>query len=160
MERRSLSDILRNGKGGGNWFDGDWSNIPVAPEFGPIPPGKYEAHLVGKEPFNAGTGTPGIKLEFNIVSEGTYKGRRLWYDIWLTETAKENARRDFLKLGITNKGQIEAPLPLDRRIRCSLKVVLRKSDQGNDYNEVRSFEVVGVDPVEVDPFAPTQGGQP
>src|SRR5438045_1889908 len=90
MAKKSLTDILN---GGGGWIDGNWGDIPPAPEFGPIPPGKYVAHLKALEPDKAKTGTPCIKLTFEII-EGDHKGRRCWYDIWVTERAKKQAVRD------------------------------------------------------------------
>jgi hypothetical protein len=157
-ERKKLSDILAQGNGGGNWINDKWDDTLPAPEFGPINPGNYEAHLVDKFPFNAGTGTPGIKLTFSILDEGPFKGRRLWYDIWLTGPAKPQALRDFAKLGIRDKSQIDLPLPADKRIRCRLCVSVRKNDTGELYNAVKRFEPIGVDAVETDPFAPKEGG--
>lgn len=160
MERKRLTDILSQGNGGGNWIDGNWGDTAPAPEFGPIPSGSYEAHLIEKLPFNAKTGTPGIKLTFSIL-DGPFKGRRLWFDIWLTDQAKPQALRDFAKLGIRNKAQIEMPLPADKRIRCRLIVGLSKSDTTGDlYNVIKRFEPIGVDDVEVDPFAPPTNGGP
>jgi hypothetical protein len=160
MERKRLSDILANGSGGGSWINGNWGDTPPAPEFGPIPPGTYEAHLVEKFAFAAGTGTPGIKLTFSILDEGPFKGRRLWYDIWLTGPAKPQALRDFAKLGIRDKAQIEMPLPRDKRIRCRLVVVVNESNIGDLFNKVKRFEPIGLDPMEADPFAPAppEGG--
>ena len=149
MTRKSLSDILR---GNGNFFDG-WDDVKAADDFGPVPPSEYVTHLLTSEPFEAKSkGTPGFKLTFKII-EGEYTGRLLWYDIWLTVAAKAQAKRDFAKLGITNpKVQLERPLP--QGIRCKCKVALRKADDGEEYNKVKSFAVVGIDKPEVDPFAP------
>lgn len=44
--------------------------------------------------------------------------------------------------------------------RCRVKLALRRYDDGNEYNRVRSFEVIGIDPPDVDPFAPTAGPHP
>lgn len=149
-ERKSLTEIL-NGNSG--WFNNDdWGNIQQAPDFGqPIPPGKYIAHLKDAEPFQAKKGTPGIKLHFEII-EGDFKGRRAWYDIWLTDAAKSQAVRDFAKLGIKNRRQLEGPVP--RWIRCGIRVVLNKTDQGDEFNRIKTFEVLGFDKEEPDPFAP------
>jgi hypothetical protein len=160
-ERKKLSDILSQGNGGSSWINGNWGDTAPAPEFGPIPPGTYEAHLVEKFPFAAGTGTPGVKLTFSILDEGPFKGRRLWYDIWLTAAAKPGALRDFGKLGIRDKTQIEMRLPTEKRIRCRLAVGIQKSDTTGDlFNVVKRFEPLGVDAVEADPFAPAppEGG--
>jgi hypothetical protein len=160
MERKKLSDILAQANGGGNWIDGNWGDTAPAPEFGPIPQGAYEGHLIDKFPFTAGTGTPGIKLTFSVLTEGQFKGRKLWYDVWLTSAAKPQALRDFAKLGIHDKSQIDMPLPTDKRIRCRLVVGIHQSNTGEQYNVVKRFEPLGVDAIEADPFAPapTEGG--
>jgi hypothetical protein len=154
-DRKSLTDIL-NGNSG--WFNNDnWDDIPPAPDFGtPIPPGNYVAHLKDAEPFQAKTGTAGIKLHFEVV-EGDCKGRRAWYDIWITEAAKRQAVRDFNKLGVKNRRQLEGPLP--RWIRCSIHVVINTDDKGNQYNRVRSFDVLGVDSEPAEPFAPADASK-
>ena len=157
-ERKKLTDILSEGDGGGSWINGNWSDTAPSPEFGPIPPGIYDAHLIGKEAFKAGTGTPGIKLTFSVLDEGPYKGRRQWYDIWLSDANKPNALRDFAKLGIHDKTQIDLPLPPDKRIRCRIVVVVNKSDIGDLFNKVKRFEAIGLDAVDADPFAPKDPG--
>jgi hypothetical protein len=156
LDRKKLTDIRK--QHGGSWINGNWSDIAPAPEFGPVPAGIYEAHLIGKDAFRAGTGTPGIKLTFSILNDGPYKGRRQWYDIWLSEANSPNARRDFAKLGIHEKSQIDLPLPTDKRIRCRIVVVVDKIDNGDLFNKVKRFEAIGLDPVEADPFAPKDSG--
>jgi hypothetical protein len=149
MERKKLSDILSNSR---NWMDGNWGDIPPAPDFGnPIPRGEYIAHIRDGELFRAGTGTPGYKLTFEIL-EGDHEGRRCWYDIWLTDAAKRQAVRDLAKIGIRDKAQLEQPIP--RWIRCRIRVTIERSDQGDEQNRVKTFEVVGIDPPEPEPFAP------
>jgi hypothetical protein len=160
-ERKKLSDILSggaNGNGAG-WINDNWGNIPAAPDFGAlIPRGYYLTHVLDGALFTAATGTAGYKVTHEIL-EGDHKGRRLWHDIWLSDKAKGGAVRDLTKLGITNKQQLEQPIP-SRRIRCKVFVVVRKDDQGIERNEVRSFEVLCVDPPRLDPFAPSDAAEP
>ena len=166
FERKKLSDILSpgnnggNGNNGGGWFNNDLGDTPPAPEFGVIPPGIYEAHLVDKFGFSAATGTPGIKLVFEILTKCPFKGRRQYYPIWLTPAARPHASRDFNKLGIRSDAEIDLPLPTDKRIRCRIVVCTQKNDNGDLKNVVQRFEVLGVDAVEQDAFAPpsTEGG--
>ena len=66
------------------------------------------------------------------------------------------AKRDLAKLGVTALEQLERPLPPG--IRCRVKLTLRNDDDGSEYNRVKTFEVVGIDPPEVDPFAPADRG--
>ncbi|NLX12453.1 MAG: hypothetical protein GXY44_02215 [Phycisphaerales bacterium] len=58
-------------------------------------------------------------------------------------------KRDLGKLGIHSLAQLEKPLP--QGIRAQANVVLRRDDDGTEYNRVRSFKVIGVDE---DPYAP------
>jgi hypothetical protein len=153
-ERKKLTDILSAaGNGGSDWINDNWGDIPPAPDFGsPIPRGSYITHIVEGRLFNASRGTPGYKVTHEVI-EGDHRGRRLWHDIWLTGAAKSAAVRDLAKLGITSKQQLEQPIP-SRRIRCKVVVVIRKDDQEIERNEVRSFEVLGIDQPQQDPFAP------
>jgi hypothetical protein len=144
VERKRLSDILANR--GGSWIDGKWTDTAPAPEFGPVDPGIYEAHVVEKRTFTAGTGTPGVKLTFLILSEGPFKGRKLWYDIWLTDAAKPMALRDFKKLGIEEQSQIDQPLPVDKHLRCRVYVSIQR-DQYELPNVVKRFDPIGFDDV-------------
>jgi len=102
-------------------------------------------------------GTPGAKLTFRVC-EGEYTGRQFWHDIWLTEAALPMAKRDLAKLGVVSLDQLERPLP--RGIRCLCKLVLRRGDDGAEFNKLRSFAVVGIDPPEADAFAPTDEPPP
>jgi hypothetical protein len=54
--------------------------------------------------------------------------------------------------------QLERPLPPG--IRCVVRVALRKDDDGNPFNRVKTFSVVGIDPPETDAFAPTDAPGP
>ena len=128
-----------------------WRDTEAAGDFEPLPAGVYVAHVVRGELFTAGTGTPGFKITFR-VAEGEYEGRHVWHDVWLTPAAMAMAKRDLGKLGITELDQLEAPLP--QGIRCEVKVALRRDEDGNQRNHVRSFQVLGIDEPEADPFAP------
>ena len=148
-----LSDIL-NGSGGS--FDDVWNQTEAAAEFGVIPRGEYIAHATAGELESSRLkATPGYKVEFTII-EGDHRGRKLWFDAWLTPAALPQTKRDLAKLGITSPAQMERPLP--RWFRCKLTVVLRKDDDGIERNKIRSFEVIGIDKPDADPFAPSATG--
>ena len=148
--KRSLSDILH-----GDTRDrlaSAWNSTEAAADFAPLPAGEYTAHVASGEFHTSRTNaTPGYQLTFRIA-EGEHTGRQLRHDVWLTEAALPMAKRDLGKLGVTTLEQLDKPLPLG--IRCRLRVALRKSDDGAEYNAVRSFEVVGIDSPEPDAFAP------
>lgn len=117
-----------------------------------LPPGEYGCHVSkGELETSRSKGTPGFKLEF-VVIDGEHKGRKVWHDAWLTEAAMPQTKRDLGKLGVTSLDQLERPLPPG--ILCKVRVVIRKDDDGNEHNRVRSFEVVGIDAPKSDPFAP------
>lgn len=147
-----LSDIL-NGHGGN--FDDVWNSAEAAGEFGPVPRGEYICHATkGELEKSTIKGTPGYKIEFTII-EGDFKGRKVWHDCWITPAAMPQTKRDLGKLGIKSLAQTEQTLP--RWFRCKVTVVLRKDDDAIERNKVRSFEVIGIDKPEADPFAPPLG---
>lgn len=150
MTRKSLSDILHDGERGN--LSQAWASTEAAADFAPLPGGNYIAHIVSGELFTAKTNaTPGYKLAF-CVAESDHAGRRFWHDVWLTPAALPMAKRDLGKLGVTSLEQLELPLPPG--IRCKVRLVLRKDDDGTEYNRVQSFEVIGIDSPEDDAFAP------
>ena len=143
---KSLSDILHEN------FDSvkaTWNSTNPAEDFGPIPKGTYAADLVSGELFQSEQGTPGYKMVFEIA-EGEYRGRKVWHDLWLTAAAIPMAKRDLGKLGIMEIDQLDQPLPAV--FICRIKVSLRKDDTGDEFNKVRSFEVLRVKQREKDAF--------
>ena len=150
MTKRSLSDILAAGDQGR--LQDAWAHTKAAEDFAPLPAGEYVARITAGECFNAKTnGTPGYKLSFRVL-EGDYEGRQFWHDVWLTPAALPMAKRDLGKLGVTSLEQLETPLPPG--IRCKVKLVLRKDDDGTPHNRVLAFEAVDIDAPEDDAFAP------
>jgi len=150
----SLSDILAAGGGSGDDFRDLWNNTEAAGEMGPLPPGEYLADIISGELEASRTkATPGYKLVFSVVEPVEFAGRRFWHDCWLTAAALPQTKRDLAKIGVTSLDQLERPLPA--RIRCRVKLALRRDDDGNERNRVRSFEVVGIVEPERDAFAPT-----
>ena len=141
MTRKSLSDILHGSDR--EIITQQWGETKAAEDFVPLPSGEYVARIVGGELFTSKTkDTAGYKLTFK-VSEGEFAGRYFWHDVWLTPAALPMAKRDLGKLGVTALEQLEGPLPPG--IRCRVKLALRKDDDGNEYNRVKRFEVVGID---------------
>ena len=144
-----LSQIL---SGGSVNFHKIWHATDAAVEFAPLPRGVYLCHVTGGELASSRTNrTPGYKLEFTVI-EGDVKGRKLWIYLWLTPAALPATKRDLAKLGITSPEQMEQQLP--RWIRCNVTAVVRKGDDGIERNEVRGFEMLGIDKPEPDAFAP------
>ena len=145
-----LSDILRNGDA--DRLQNAWNTTQAAGEFGLLPADEYVCHVErGELETSRSNGTPRYKLKF-VVIDGEHKGRKVWHDCWLTEAAMPHTKRDLGKLGVTSLDQLERPLPPG--IRCKVRVVIHKNDKGNEHNDVKSFEVVGIDTPKADPFAP------
>ena len=156
MARKSLSDILREGDR--QSLSRAWGETQAAEDFASLPAGEYVARIVVGELTTSRTkGTPSYKLTFRVL-EGEHRGRQFWHDVYLTPAALPMAKRDLLKLGVTALEQLERPLPPG--IRCKVKLALRTDDAGVEFNRVRSFEVIGIDPPEVDPFAPVNPPSP
>jgi hypothetical protein len=150
MQRKSLSDILHEGDR--ESLSRAWGETKAAEDFAPLPAGEYVARIVGGELFTSKTkGTAGYKLAFRVL-EGDHQDRQFWHDVWLTPAALPMAKRDLAKLGVTTLEQLEGPLPPG--IRCKVKLALRRDDDGTEYNRIKRFEVIGIDPPEVDAFAP------
>jgi hypothetical protein len=152
-QRKKLMDILHAGDR--ERLSKAWAESKAADEFGILPAGEYVARIIDGTGTNARTGTAGYKLTFRVL-EGEYTGRLLWHDLWLTEAALPMAKRDLGKLGVTSLEQLDNPLP--QGIRCNVRLAVRRDDDGNPSNRVRSFEVVGIDEPERDPFAPSANG--
>lgn len=156
MQRKSLSDILRNGDREN--LSRVWGETEAAEDFAPLPPGEYTARIIAGELFTSKTkGTAGYKLAFR-VSGGAHQGRQFWHDVWLTPAALPMAKRDLAKLGVTALEQLERPLPPG--IRCKVKLALRRDDDGTETNKVKRFDVLGIDPPEADAFAPADAPGP
>ena len=156
MQRKSLSDILREGDR--QSLSRAWGETKAAEDFAPLPSGEYVARIVGGELFTSRTkNTAGYKLAFRVL-EGDHQGRQFWHDVWLTPAALPMAKRDLGKLGVTALEQLERPLPPG--IRCKVKLALRRDDDGNENNRVKTFTVEGIDPPEQDAFAPIDTPQP
>ncbi len=149
--RRRLTDIIT---GGTDALRDQWQRTEAASDFVPLPTDTYTARVLSGELNTSKSGTPGYKLTLKVI-EGEYTGRQFWHDVWLTSLAMPMAKRDLGKLGITDVDQLEQPLPMG--IRCSVKLALRRDDDGTEYNRVRGFEVIGIDddPTADDDFAPT-----
>lgn len=153
MPRKLLSDILRDGQR--QTLVNAWDSTAAAQDLAPLPAGDYTAAIESGELFTAKRGTAGYKLTFRIC-EGEYTGRKCWLDTWLTQAALSLAKRDLGKIGISCLGQLERPLPSG--IVCAVKLVLRRDDDGTEFNKVKSFTVLRVDAPASDPFAPSTNG--
>jgi hypothetical protein len=152
-EKKKLSDILLHSQQ--DRLVGIWDNARPADDLRPIPPGEYRCMITDGSLSTARSGTLGYKLTLEVM-EGEHAGRRLWHDIWLTEAAISLAKRDLGKLGITSLEQLERPLP--EGIIVVARVALRRGDNGEEFNRITRFEVIGIEPPSPEPFAPKPAG--
>jgi hypothetical protein len=128
-----------------------WEKTEAADDFAPLPSGEYICRVLSGELFNSKKKTPGYKLTFE-VTEGEHADRRIWHDLWLTPQALPMSKRDLAKLGVTKLDQLEQPLPPG--ILVKVKLALRKDDDGQEHNRVRSFEAIGIE--KGDAYAPPE----
>jgi hypothetical protein len=145
-----LSNILP-GDDGDDEIARLWAMTTPAADLGPLPAGKYQCRILRGERFTAKTGTKGYKITFEIV-DGDHAGRRAWHDLWFTLDAMGQAKRDLNKIGISRLDQLDRPLPPG--MLASIKLALRKENDGTERNEVKDFRVTGIEPAEPEPFSP------
>ena len=148
-----LTDIIASGSNQSNLQDA-WNSTQAADDYGkPLPAGEFVARITqGNLKQSKANQTPGYSLTFEVIEPVEFKGRKFWHDCWLTPAAMPATKRDLGKLGVTSLEQLENPLP--KYIRCKCKVAHRKEDNGTESNRLRSFDVLGIDVPEPDPFAP------
>lgn len=136
--KKKLSDIVKDMTG----LKQQWANTKPAPDTDkPIPPGEYVCDLTDGTAFEAKTGTPGYKVTLK-VKEGAFAGRLVWHDFYLSEKALPYTMRLLAKIAITDPEQLDATLPPGLVVKA--KVVVNKREDGSERNEVRSWELIGV----------------
>jgi hypothetical protein len=153
-DRKKLSDILLNGER--ERLEKLWANTKPATDLNPIPPGKYRCRIADGSPFEAKTGTKGYRIDF-VVLDGEHAGRRLFHSVYFTEGGARYALLDLSKIGVVRLEQLDSPLP--EGIIVEANVVLRRGDDGSEYNELRRtcpFVVVAFEPPAPEPFAPAE----
>lgn len=149
--RPNLSDILN---GNGDSLRSAWNSTEAATDFAPLPAGEYACRVLAGELRKARTGTPEYSVTFEVI-DGDHIGRRIWHSLYLTPAALAMSKRDLKKLGISSLEQTERPLP--KGMLATVRVTLRKGDDGVERNKVGRFDVTGVEAP--DPFDPdAQGG--
>jgi len=58
-------------------------------------------------------------------------------------------------VGVTAHAMLDRPLPPG--IVCTVRVIVRRDDDGTERNRVQRFEVLRIDEPKADPFAPQDG---
>jgi hypothetical protein len=128
-----------------------WNETESASEYSLIPAGKYRCRLAGGSLMKSKNGKPYYRLRFEVL-DGEYAGQCISLPVWLTAAAIPYAKRDLGKIGITILKQLEQPL-VPNRI-CEVNLASRVDDDGNEFNRVRSFTVIGTEAPDV--FSPKE----
>jgi hypothetical protein len=150
VDRKKLKDIVHDA--GHADLQKAWADTQAAEEFAPLPAGEYVATIIdGRLEASKRKGTPGVHLIFKVIG-GEHAGRKIWHTCWLTPAALPMTKRDLAKLQITDLAQLDGPFP--QGIRCKVRLALHKEDTGEERNKIIRFDVLGIDPPVVDPFAP------
>ena len=152
MARKKLSDILSQNER--ESLARSWDSTAPADKVdrSPIPAGTYRCRILEGTLFTAKSGSKGYKLTFE-VADGEHAGRRIWFDVWLTDNALPYAKRELAKLGVTRLDQLEQPLPA--RFVVNVTVRIERGDDGNSFNKVAGFDDVELEQnADSNPFAP------
>ena len=141
-------------------------NIPwttaVAPEDGVLPIDTYTADIIKGEAYKSSGGHAAFKMTF-VVTEGDFKGRRFWHDVYFSKPAEDLARRDIAKLGFSVFGDVSKALeelekPWRAAFRCEVRLGVKPGVNGSDFNKVLRFRVLETRPMQPDPFAAPRPG--
>ncbi len=136
--KKKLSEIVKNMAA----LKKQWAATTPAPDTDkPIPMGVYILDVVDGTAFEAGTGTPGFKFTLK-VKEGEFVGRLVWHDVYLTEKSLPFTMRSLAKIGITDLEELDDGLPPGLVVKA--KIIFKTRDDGSEYNEVRSWELIAV----------------
>jgi hypothetical protein len=153
QERKRLSDILPQSERDN--LARLWDSTKPADDLGLLPEGKYHCRIIDGTAFTAKTGTRGFKITYEIV-DGVHAGRWIWSEpMWFTPDAMAITRRELARIGIDRMEQLDHPIP--RGILATVKLKVRRDEDGIERNRVTSFRVTGIEVGEPDPFAPDAG---
>jgi len=149
---------------GGDEMARAWADTAAAGDRTPIPAGLYRMRVrEGRLSESRNKGTPSFKLTLEVL-DGDHAGRLLWSDLWLTPKGVALTKRDLAKLGVQLPPVWTEALAMLRTVKLAASllqahVILKRSDEGTEWNELRAFEVVGVesDPTADSDFTSSKG---
>ena len=145
----SLREILS--KNDRKAIEDTWASTSAAEDYSPIPRGNYNAKLLKLKTGQIPNGKPYVKQIFQI-EDGEFCGRRVQMTLWLTTPAMPYTKRELSKIKILQLEELENPIP--KHFICRIYVVKEKQNDGREFNNVKSFNVLSFEPEEADPFAP------
>lgn len=128
------------GTGGIDGFDA----AEPAPEFTPLPPGIYTAHILRGEYTTTRAGADAYRIRFE-VSEGEHAGKtaiRVWT---FGPRAMPYTKRDLAPFGLTTQAKLLSPFPEPgREYLVRLVVALQRGDDGIERNDIKKIDLVRV----------------
>jgi hypothetical protein len=119
----------------------------------PLPPGKYEVHVLhGKLCRKGRKGTPAFEVKLQVRG-GEFGGRFLWRDYYLTEAAVSRSARELVALNIKTKDDLRRGCPLGL---VALAVVGLEVDEetSEQRNTVHKLTALRIEAPAADVFAP------
>ena len=145
---KRLTDILGNSEV--DAIRQTWAATEASGESGPLPGGEYLAVVGGvrrRQNWHAERENPARGPSPSVHESATVAR------CWLTPAAMPGSKRDLMKLGILDLEQLNRPIPPG--IIVSVKVALRKDDDGTERNRLTKFDVLRIEPPMPNPFTPT-----
>jgi hypothetical protein len=122
---------------------------------GVIPKAWYRATLIEGGPAESPVKrTKSYKLVFEITADGPYRGRRLYWDLYMTPAAVCATKAQLRPIGITEYDHTQRVL--DRQYECEIRVVVERDDDQTERNRIREYKVLKV--VEAQPWEVDAGG--
>lgn len=121
--------------------------------FDPLPAGRYDVEVTDAEETKASQeaknpGAPMIKIEFTVINDEEYEGRKLWLNLVFTEKSMGPVKGNLLALGYTEeemadkKFEVNADELVERRAIALVKVGTNpKTKEAN--NSVKRLAPVG-----------------
>lgn len=98
-----------------------WEQTVAADEYRAVEAGEYICSVSSESrPWTASTGTDAFKICF-VIEEGTFKGRKVFYDVFITDKNMPNAKRDFLKLGFNRLEDLNKPISVSGRFLVGIE---------------------------------------
>lgn len=119
--------------------------VEPAPEISPLPAGIYLARVLhGELTVTKTSGVDAYRIRFEVI-EGEHSGRTLIRTWTFGEKAVSYTKRDLAVFGLTTMAQLRAEFPVPgKQSNVRLKVVLKRGDDGHEFNDIKRIQIVNV----------------
>ena len=135
--------------------DQDIQNAPEVVEYEAMPKAKYKSRVANSKTKAASSGTNYLNIEFEIIEDGPFKGRKVWdnYNLWHAKPeAKARAQADFAVLSRACGKTQRVTMSEELHDSVVLLTLGTKEYKGKLQNTVDAVESVNV-PVAAPPTA-------